>query len=103
MTHYRRSPDIFLTGNEIIKMQDNEVIGVNRIAIHSRIAMLQVQCSTDKEAIAILYKAAREISEKEKKLIGFALWGTKMTVKDVKRAFGDLDNMSKTAFRKIRE
>jgi len=103
MTKYhRKRPAVYLTIEEIEKMQDDELVGVNGTAISIRIAKLQLQRSMDKEAIEILLKAQNELMEREKK-VKISLWGVKMTVKDVKKAFGKNIELSKTTFRKIKE
>jgi len=96
-----KSFDIYLTAEEINNMKDDELIGVNRIAINSRITELQIQGSKDKEVLQILKRASDEIREREKRLRHVILWGAKMTVKDVKIAFGDLTKYSKTYFKKV--
>lgn len=90
-----------LTAEEIYNMQDDELVGVNRIAINSRITELQIQGSKDMDALKILKKASDEIREREKRCRPIVLWGVKMTVKDVKKAFGDLTKYSRTYFRKV--
>ena len=96
-----RKKDIYLTAEEICNMQNDELVGVNRIAINSRITKLQIQESNDVEALQILKKASDEIREREKRCRPVVLWGAKMTVKDVKIAFKDLKNMRKRSFKKI--
>ena len=91
----------YLTAEEINNMQDDELVGVSRIAINSRITKLQIQGSKDIEALKILKKASAEIREREKRCRPVVLWGVKMTIKEVKRAFSDLEHMSRTSFKKI--
>lgn len=91
----------YLTAEAIYNMQDDELVGVNRIAINSRITELQIQGSKEIEALKILKKADNEIREREKRCRPVVLWGAKMTVKDVKIAFGDLTKYSSTYFRKV--
>ena len=91
----------YLTTEQIYNMQDDELVGVNRIAINSRITELQIQGCKDIEALQILKRASDEIREREKRCRPVVLWGAKMTVKDVKIAFKDLEYMSRTSFKKI--
>ena len=99
--YYNKLPKIYLTGGEVSNMQDDQLVGVNRIAINSRITELQIQGSKDKEAIKILQKATRKIKEKEKRTRPVILWGCDMSVKDVKIAFENLDKMPVFSFKKI--
>lgn len=103
MTKYnRRRQAVYLTVEEIENMQDDELVGVSGTAISIRIAKLQLQHSMDKEAIEILLKAQNELMEREKR-VKMTLWGVKMTVKNVKRAFGKHVELPKTSFKKIKE
>lgn len=95
-----KSSIVYLTAEEINNMHDDELIGVNRIAINSRITQLQIQGSKDKEALEILIRESRQIKEREKRC-RLTLWGAKMTVKDVKIAFGDLTKQMGIAFKKV--
>lgn len=94
--------DVYLTAEEIGRMQDDELVGVNRIAINSRITELQIQGSKDKEALQILKKASDEIRKREKRCRPVVLWGALITVKDVKTAFGDLTKYSRTYFKRYK-
>lgn len=100
MRKYRKVPNVFLSPSEINNMQDDDVICVNHTAICSRLAILYMAGSKDKEAMSILLKVDNEILEKEIKCKSL-LWGGKMTVGEVKTAFKDLNQMRRTAFRKI--
>lgn len=91
----------YLTAEEINNMQDDELVGVSRIAINSRITELQIQDSKDIEALKILKKAGDELREREKRCRPVVLWGVKMLVKDVKVAFGDLSKQSSRSFKKL--
>lgn len=100
MSRHRRFPKDYISPEEILKMSDDDTIYVSHTAICAKLALLQMLDSQDKEAIEILFKASNEVLEKEKKFKR-VLWGTKMTVRDVKRAFKDLNKMRKTYFKKI--
>lgn len=99
-TNNRKFPDVYLTAKDIETMADDELVGVSRIAINIRIMDLESRNNADKEAIEILMKASREIRDKEKKRKNIKLWGAKMSVQDVKKAFGNISEMSKTYFKK---
>ena len=79
-----------------------ELVGVSRIALNSRITELQIQGCKEIEALQILKKASDEIREREKRCRPVVLWGVKMSIKEVKTAFKDLEHMSRTSFKKIR-
>jgi len=97
------SREIYLTAEEIYSMKDNEIIGVNRIAINSRTIELQIQGSKDIEALKILKRASDEIREREKRCRPVVLWGVLIEVKDVKIAFGDLTKYSRRYFKKYKK
>ncbi len=97
----QKQPDVYLTSEEIKNMQDDEIVGVSRIAINIRLNKLEFSSELDKEAIEILLRASNKIREIEKEKRHIVLWGAKMTVGEVKRAFNNLERMSKTSFKKI--
>jgi len=101
MSRNKIERDVYLTAQDIEKMDDYELIGVSRIALNTRLIELGVQKELDKEAISILREADTELRNREKKRRNIVLWGVKMTAKDVRRAFGDLDKMCKTSFKKV--
>lgn len=100
MDKYRRYSNVYITPEEILKMNDDDIICVNGSRIFAKLARLNMEGNKDVEAIDILLKASNELLDNEKKCKDI-LWGTKMTVKDVKIAFQDLVYMSRTAFKKI--
>ena len=95
----KKKCDVYLTAEDINRMEDDEIIGVNQSTIFSKLALLSA-VGKDKEAISILTRVSNEILEREKRC-KLTLWGAKMSVKDVKRAFGDMKNLRKTSFKKI--
>jgi len=93
----------YLTSEQIQKMNNKEMILVNRIAINSQLAMIGIKPNDEKRkaALKILLKASHELEKKEanKRKI---FWGAKMTVEDIKIAFGKrLDEMPRTYSRRI--
>ncbi len=97
------NPSNYLTPEQIRKMKDEEIILVNRIAINSQLARLGVKTNDEKRkaALEILLKVSHELGSKESKRHRI-YWGARMTVKDIKIAFGKrLDEMSRTYFRKV--
>lgn len=86
-----------LRPDEVNKMQDSEEVYVNRIAINSRLVELNLQESTNGEVKKILNEAIRSIKlrEKGKRTV---VWGAKMTVGDIRRAFGTIEQMRATSF-----
>lgn len=100
---YLYNPSNYLTPEQIRKMKDEEIVLVNRIAINSQLARLGVKTDDEnrKAALEILLKVSHELGSKEAKRHRI-YWGARMTVKDIKIAFGKrLDEMSRTYFRKI--
>lgn len=97
------NPSNYLTPEQIGKMKDEEIVLVNRIAINSQLAMLGVKANNEKRkaALEILLKVSHELESKEAKRHRI-YWGARMTVKDIKIAFGKrLYEMSRTYFRKV--
>lgn len=93
----------YLTPQQICNMNDEEMILVNRIAINSQLAIVGIRASHGERsaALKILLKASREMESKEYKSRKIC-WGVKMTVKDIKIAFGRrLKEMPRSYFRKI--
>lgn len=86
-----------LRSDEVNKMQDSEEVYVNRIAINSRLVELNLQESTNGEAKKILNEAIRSIKlrEKGKRTV---VWGAKMSIRDIRSAFGGIENMPATSF-----
>ena len=86
-----------LRPDEVNKMQDNEEVYVNRIAINSRIVELNLHESTDGEAKKILNRAIRSIKlrEKGKRTV---VWGAEMSIRDIRSAFRGIKNMPTTSF-----
>ena len=86
-----------LKPDEVNKMQDGEEVYVNRIAINSRIVELNLQENANDEAKKILNHAARNIKmrEKSKRTV---VWGAKMKIGDIRRAFGTIAQMRATSF-----
>ena len=86
-----------LKPDEVNKMQECEEVYVNRITINSRLVELNLQGSTNDEAKKILNSAVKNIKMREhgKSIV---LWGTKMTVGDIRRAFGTIQRMPTTSF-----
>lgn len=86
-----------LKPDEVNKMQDGEEVYVNRIAINSRIVELNLQESTNDEAKNILNEAIRSIKQREKgKRV--VVWGAKMSVRDIRSTFVNIENMPTTSF-----
>lgn len=87
----------YLKPNEVNKMQDSEEVYVNRITINSRLVELNLQESVNDEARKILNHAVKNITmrEKGKRTV---VWGAKMTVGDIRRAFGTIEQMRATSF-----
>lgn len=100
---YWYSQSNYLKPKQIQEMNDEEIVIVSRIAINSQLAMLGMKPNDEKRKLAlqILLKASRELESKEAKRRKI-FWGAKMTVKDIKIAFGKrLNEMSRTYFRSI--
>lgn len=95
----------YLTAKQIMNMKDDEIVLVNRIAINSQLARLGFKSNDEKRKAALqtLLKASHELERKEGKRRKI-LWGAKMTVGDIKIAFGKrLDEMPRTYFRRIQK
>ena len=86
-----------LRPNEVNKLQDCEEVYINRITINSRIVELSLQENANDEAKKILYHTVRDIKmrEKGKRTV---VWGAKMTVGDIRRAFGTIEQMRAISF-----
>jgi len=100
MQKYRRGPNVYISPSKILSMNDDDIIGVNHSVICAKLAAMYMSGSKDKEAMEVLIKANNEILEREKKCKNI-VWGGKMTVKEVKIAFKDLEHMRRTSFKKI--
>lgn len=96
----RKISNLYITPDEILKMNDDDMIVVNGSRIFAELAMLNMAGNNDVVAIDILLKASNELLDKEKKYKDI-FWGTEMMVKDVKIAFKNLEYMSRTSFKKI--
>ena len=86
-----------LRPTEVNKMKDCEEVYVNRITINSRLVELNLLESVNDEAKKILNHAVRNIKMREKGKRTL-VWGVKMTVGDIRRAFGTIEQMRATSF-----
>ena len=100
MHKYRRGSNVYISPDEILKMNDDDIILVSGSKIFAELARINMSGNNDVEALDILLKASNELLDKEKKYKDI-FWGTEMKVKDVKIAFRDLEYMSRTWFKKI--
>jgi len=88
----------YLRPEEVNKMCDNAEVYVNRITINSRLIELGLSDKKDVVAEKILIKARHSIAIREKgKRI--AAWGAKMKIKDVRKAFGNIEKMTSLSFK----
>ena len=90
----------YLEPMDVAKMQDEEEVRVSRITINYRIVEMQQQKIKDEETFKILFAAQKQFVERDKKRRGVC-WGANMKIKDIKRAFGNIETMSRTAFAKV--
>lgn len=88
--------------SDVSKLRDEEVIIVNRVRLNARLVSLEMQNvdNNNQENILLIRQAigGMMVQEKERKR---ALPGAKMTVRDVKKIFPDMDSMPKNSFAKV--
>lgn len=85
---------------DVILLDDDDEIVVNRVRINSRLVKLDMENNVDLESIKIIRAAIDNIMqhEKTKKCIAH---GAKMSVRDVKKIFPNIEHMPGNSFVKL--
>ncbi len=85
---------------DVVLLNDDDEIVVNRVRLNSQLVRLGMSNNADIESVKIIRAAIDNIMqhEKTKKRIAH---GAKMSVRDVKKIFSNIENMPSNSFVKI--
>lgn len=89
-----------LAVNKVATMSASETVYVSRTVIFDRLIEFNKQKENDLEVERILLNAVKKIYIREKKAkVPARVFGARMKIKDIRKAFGNIKNMPNNAFR----